>query len=58
MKSILGINFYRAEVLCKCVFLAYLQKAVSGCTFQCSSGNNINLFNLRISFVIIKQDGV
>lgn len=53
-----GVNFYSVEILCKPLFPAYLQKSVAGYTLQCSGVNNMNLFHMRSSSLVIKQDDV
>lgn len=58
IKRIWGINFNGVGILCKSLFPSYLQKSVAGCTLQCSGVNNMNLFHVRSSSVVIKQDDV
>lgn len=58
IKRIWGINFYSVGILYRSLFPAYLQKSVAGCTLQGSGVNNKNLFHMRGSFLVIKQDDV
>lgn len=58
IRRVWGVNFYNVGILCKPLFPAYLQKSVAGCALQCSGVNNMNLFHMRSSSLVIKHDDV